>query len=138
MTGGHVLGEFVLNPQAIRTHPFGEEQFQIRPQGGMVVFDLQDIVSALRHHLFRNRLLAAHRIDGHDRPVQIQQFEQFRNGGNLIALGLRRQLPQHPLILLRPSAAHVNGRLAIGSVEAVTQGLAINGNPTKPRPPSTP
>ena len=52
----------------------------------------------------------------------------FGNGRDLIALGVDDDLSQADVIGGRPGADHVNGRLAVGRVEAAAERLAVDGD----------
>mgnify|MGYP007060393116 CR=1 FL=1 len=50
----------------------------------MMVFQGQHIIGSIIDGRLCDGSLTTHRIDGHHRPVQVEQGEQVRNGGHLI------------------------------------------------------
>ena len=61
-------------------------------------------------------------------PDDIQQFQQFGDGRDLVALPIDDDLPQADVVGGGPGADHVDGGLGIGLVEALAEGLAIDGD----------
>ncbi len=70
--------------------------------------------------------LAAHRVDGHDAPVQVQQRQQLRDGGDLIRLLLGRFLPEHQPVGVRPGADPVQRIAVLRAIPRATGGFAIH------------
>ena len=73
----------------------------------LVAFEPQHIFPALGDDLFSDGVLAAHRIDGHDAPLEFKQLQQLWDRCDLVGLFLRRFLAQNEPIGTRPSADHV-------------------------------
>ena len=66
----------VLPHHARRQFPvqrLGHRRLDVRQQLLLVAFDGQDVIAAAVHDLLGDRLLAAHGVDGHQRPLQVQQ-----------------------------------------------------------------
>jgi hypothetical protein len=55
-------------------------------QGRLIVFDRQQVVATLVRDLTGKTLLAPHRIDADQQAINIKRFQEFRDGGDLIAL----------------------------------------------------
>jgi hypothetical protein len=53
--------------------------------------------------------LGSHRINGNQRPIQIEYFEQQRDGGDLIGFLFRRLLSQHDPLTGGPGRDQVQG-----------------------------
>ncbi len=53
------------------------------------------IEQARANDLRGNDVLAAHRVDGHNPPLEFKQFQQLRDGGDLVGLILRCLLAQN-------------------------------------------
>lgn len=92
----------------------------------LVSFDGKDIIGVLFYYFRGNVLLAAHCINGHDTPFNIQQGKQLWDGRNLVALFLRCCLPQTKPVLGGESRDHVYGR--IGLVVRIADAFAVDGN----------
>ena len=69
-------------------------------QLGLVAFDGQQVIGLLGNDLLGNRPLAAHGINTHEETFQVQGVEQFRNGGDLVALRRDLLLTQHQTSLV--------------------------------------
>ena len=63
-------------------------------QPTLVVLYLQHIVSPAFHNLLRYLPLTPHGIDGHDAPLERQEFQQLGNGGDFVGLLLGPDLAQ--------------------------------------------
>jgi len=78
--------------------------------------------------LLGDRLLTAHRVDGHDTAAQHQRLEQFGNGGDLVGFCLRCPLSEHAAVVHCPGAHDVQGSLAALAIVRAAQALAIDGD----------
>jgi len=72
--------------------------------------------------------VAAAGVDGHHRSLHVQQLQQFGNGGDLVGLGVGGHLAQDQVVGLAPGADEVDGRLAVGGIQAAAEGLAVDGH----------
>jgi hypothetical protein len=81
-------------------------------QRTLIPLESQHVLAALIDNYLRNGSLAAHRVDGHDVPVQLQQRQQLWDVGDLIRLLLARFLPEHQPVGVRPGADPVQ-RIAV-------------------------
>jgi hypothetical protein len=97
-------------------------------QRRLVPLDGQHVVGAGDHDLGGDFRLAAHGIDGHQTAGNFENFQQFRNGRDLVALLVHDHLTQADVIRRSPNADHVNGRFAAGRVETAAQRFAIDGH----------
>ncbi len=89
-------------------------------QCGLVILDGQAKIRAHADDLLRDLGLTTHRVNSDHCARQFKHFQQFRNGRDLVALGVDDDLSQANVIRCRPSAHHVNGCLAVGRVEAMS------------------
>jgi hypothetical protein len=97
-------------------------------KGRLVAFDGQHVVGLLLDDLLGDLGLAAHGVDSHHRPGHFQQIEQLGDGSDLVALLRDGHLAQADLVGRRPGADQMEGRFAGRLVEALSQGLAIDGD----------
>ena len=102
-----------------------EQALHRRGQRGLVVLDPDDVVRALVDELLHDRLLAAHRVHRHRGPAQLQPGQQLRDGGDLVALGLRPDLPERHALAAVPGRHQVHR--PVGRARAA-QRLAVDGN----------
>ena len=68
-------------------------------QRPLISFQAKYIVRVLVDDLRRDGTLAAHRVDGHHRAVQLQQLQQLRDRRDLVRLVRHLALPQHQPLL---------------------------------------
>ena len=88
----------------------------------------QHIVGLLLPDLARNRLLAAHRIEGHDATLQAQHAQQFRDGRDFVGMVIHRGLGQHQPVGLGPGTHQVQGLQAPAPVVGAAHALAVDGH----------
>ena len=62
-------------------------------QGGLVVFDREEVIGTLAHDLLCNRGLATHSVEGHDRTTDLQQAQQLGDRGDLVGFLRGGHLP---------------------------------------------
>ena len=90
----HGLGVVVGHPvKAQRLRPL-EQVSDALVELTLVLLHRQDVIGPAVCDLLGNLPLAAHGVNGHDAAVQIQQVQQLGNGGDLIGLLRRPDLPQ--------------------------------------------
>ena len=70
--------------------------------------------------------LAAHGINGHDRSLESQHFQQFRDGRDFVALRVGDNLAKADRVRRGPGTDHVNRRFATCLVEAASQSLSVD------------
>ena len=92
----------------------------------LVPFHGQDIVPAASHNLLGDFSLTTHGIDAHQRSVEVQQLQKYRNGPDFVALAIHRYLAQGQVGFGRPSTDQVQ-RTPLRP-RRPTQRLAVNGN----------
>src|ERR1700722_1531087 len=100
--------------------------FDFGQQGWLILFDREHVVAAAFDDLRGNLLLTAHRVDGHQGAVNVQEFQQLGNRRNFIGLLLHRHLAQAQRIRRGPGADDVQGLQTADA--GATQRLAIDGN----------
>ena len=91
-----------------------------------VPFEGQDVVATLIDDLPGDVTLTIEGVDGHDRSLERQHFQQPGHGGNFIGFGVGGNLRQDQALLTAPSGHHVQRRLAAGRIEGAAQDLAVN------------
>jgi hypothetical protein len=101
---------------------------------GLVLLDSQHVLAPFVDDSRGDLFLTAHGIDRHHGPFQIQQLEQFGNGRDLVRFRIGRDLAQGQVVLHRPGADQVQGRLTDRTPRRTTLGLPINGDGPQFRP----
>ena len=104
----------------------GEDLLDSITERRLVSLDVENVVAATSDDLSGDLGLAAHGVDGHDRPLVNQYFQQFRNGGDLVALFIRDHLAKADRVGRRPGTHHMDRGLAACCVEATQQPLAVD------------
>ena len=94
----------------------------------MIAFQRKNVVGLLVDHLLGDLALAAHRIDGHDRPLDRQHVQQFGDGDDFVGLCRDLDLPQDKALACRKGRDHVDRRVAAGLSAGPPRRLTIDGN----------
>lgn len=94
----------------------------------LVPFDLQDIIRFLFDDLFCDLLLGSHRIYGHHTTLQAQQFQQLRDGFDLICLIIHPQLPKDKGRFAGPCTYYMHRTVPFCLIPAPPDGFPVNGN----------
>jgi hypothetical protein len=82
---------------------------------GLIALDREQVISALVDDLFGDLALTAHRIDAHHQTLDVQGFEQLRDGRDLVALAAHLLLAERQPEIGGEGADHMDGRrIAIG------------------------
>jgi hypothetical protein len=123
-----LLGGAVRNVLEVGGLGGREVLFHRLVQRTLIPFESQHVVTALIDDSLRNGSLAAHRVDGHDASVQLQQRQQLRDGGDLVRLLLGRFLPEHQPVGVRPGADPVQRMAVLRAIPRATGGFAIHRN----------
>ena len=84
----------------------------------LVLLDGQHELATPADDLGGDVFLTAHGIDGHHGPFEVQELEQLGDGRNLVGFGVRGHLAEGQVILHRPGADDVQGRLTDGARRA--------------------
>ena len=103
-----------------------EEQGDIGVQGGLISLEGEQVVAALIDDLPGDLPLAADRIDGDDRALEREHFQELRDCGDLVRLAIDGQLAEHQALVGRPGGDQMQRRAARGAVERPAQGLAVD------------
>ena len=80
-----------------------EKQFDIFTQFTLITLQAYQIISLFIINLLTNFALAPHRINGHDRAFDAQQFQQFRDGRDLIGFVIDLALSENEFLDTGPS-----------------------------------
>ena len=106
-----------------------EESLHVRAEHRMVALEGQQVVAALAGDLRGDGFVAAHRVDGHHGSLKVEHAQQFRDGGDLVALVCHRHLAEHQAQTVSGKRAdHVQGASALHAIEAAAQSFAVNGH----------
>lgn len=97
-------------------------------QAGLVAFEAQHVVTALRVDGSGDRGLAAHGINRHDAAGQREQLQEFGDGRDFVRFRVRLDLAEAQALHRRPRADHMNGGLVGCRVKGPSQRLALDGN----------
>ena len=107
----------------------GKVDLQLGVQGGLVVFDLQDILAVGVEDLLGDVLLTTQGVDGYHRPVEFQQLQQLLDGREFLALARSLDLGKDQVIGGHEGADHVGHAALVPAVlEAAAQALAVDGH----------
>ena len=101
-------------------------RLDVLQQPGLVLLDGQDVVRPRVSDLLGDVLLAAHGVDAHQRPFQVQQLQQLGDGRDLVALVLDGDQAQRQAGRAGPGADQVQGLVAGRAVARAAQGLAVD------------
>src|SRR5580704_17137478 len=101
---------------------FAENLPNVVVQSGLVIFHRQYIVSPGFLDRGGDFFLAAHGVDGHDGPGNLQVFDEFRDRGDFVRFAVTGLLTQKQTVFTRPSADHVQRTFARGLVEGAAGG----------------
>ena len=105
-----------------------EEQGDVLTELSLIVFDLDDIIGLCFDNRLGDFFLAPHGVNGDNGSPQVQGFDQFRDGGDLIGLVSGFELAQHQADIRNPGTDQVYGGAAVGSVVGAAQGFPIDGD----------
>lgn len=95
---------------------------------GLVPLDGQQVVGSFADDGLGNVPLASHGIDRDDASLHVEQFQQLRNGGDLVAFFRGGRLPKTQAALRGKGGNHMQGRAFVHLVDRSTNRLAIDGN----------
>ena len=105
-----------------------KEQGDIIMEPFLIVFDLDDIIGLCMDNRLSDFFLAPHGVKRDNSTPQIQDFYQFRDGGDFVGLVIGLELAQHQADIRSPGADQVYGGFAVGLIAGAAQGLAIDGD----------
>ena len=74
---------------------FGGKELDILAQRALIAFEGEDVIGLLVDDLLGNVALAAHGVDGDDRPLDHQHAEERRNSDDLVGFFRHFDLPEH-------------------------------------------
>ena len=97
-------------------------------QRRLVFLHMEDVIALAVEDLLGDLRLAAHRVDGHQGPGNVDDFQQFRDRCDLVALGVGDDLTKANGVRCGPGTDHVNRRLAAGGVVTAAERLAVDGD----------
>jgi len=110
----------------------GRRVVQVAPdlvvQAGLVVLDDQQVVAAPVEDGLGDLGLTAHGVDGDECAAECQAFEQKRNGGDLVGLGLAGLLSEYQALAAGPGRDHVERASVLAVIMRSPRGLAIDGD----------
>ena len=101
----------------------GHEKLDILTQRALIAFQREDVVGLLVDDFRSDVALAAHRIDGHDGPLDRQHVEQLGDGDDLVGLFRHLDLAEHEALARGEGRDHVDRRfgalLLVGSAQVL-------------------
>ena len=106
----------------------GKSEGDLLIEGGVILLEREDVVGLLRHNLGSDGGLAAHRINRHRRPGQVQHPQQGGDRRDFVRFLGHRDLPEDQPTRARPGADHVQRRLPTAAGVCPAQRLAIEGD----------
>ena len=111
---------------------FGGRIIEVAPdlvvQAGLVALERQQVVAAAVEDGLGDLCLRAHGVDGDEGPGQRQAFEQQRNGGDLVGLGLTRCWPSTRRWLLAQADTMWSGPRSLARSWVRREVLAVDGD----------
>jgi hypothetical protein len=107
---------------------------QVRPVG----FDRNEVIGALRPDGFGDLGLAAHGVEGDESARQREAFQQQRDGGDLIRLGVGGFLSEHQALPGGPGRDEMQRLATFRPVVRAACGLAVDGHDVGLRSRATP
>jgi len=127
--------------QKLRVHPgvvvgIGTDEglFHLRGERALIALERKHIVALLREDLLGDLGLTAHRVDGDDAALEMQQSQQLRDGRDLVGLRLGRHLPEHDAVGRRPGA-HQMQRAETGvAIMGAAPRLVVDGDDPRVMP----
>src|SRR3546814_9018824 len=99
----------------------GEGERPVRLEG-------EEIVAALGEDGLGDGRLRSHGVDGDEGAGQFEPFEQARDGGDLVGLGVGRLLSEDEALPCGPGGDRMERETALAPVMAATRGLAVYGD----------
>src|SRR5665811_1905886 len=73
----------------------GKEQRHILMQAGLVAFEREDIIRAFVDDTLGDLLLRPHGVDRHNRALEVEHVQEFRDRRDLVGLSINRLLGEH-------------------------------------------
>lgn len=92
----------------------------------LVAFDAEDVVAAFFNDFVGDLALGAHGVDGDDGTLEVEHFQQFGDGGDLVAFVADEALGEGDAPGAGPGAHGMN--VAFATVTATTQRFAVDGD----------
>src|SRR5439155_25119373 len=105
-----------------------EEEAYSLMQALLVALQTEQVIASMLDNVAGSLLLTVHGVHANDAACHIQFLEQLGNGRDLVALTVDLALGEHQSALMRPGADHVNGRLDVAMLKAVSQRLAVDSD----------
>lgn len=102
------------------------EEFDIHAQRALIALQGEHVVSLLVEDFPGDVALAAHRIDGDDRPLDRQHLQQLGDGHDLVGLVRHVDLTEHQALAGGEGRDHVDGGLGAGLLIGAPRGLAVD------------
>ena len=93
-------------------------------QAGLIILDREQVVAAAVEDGLGDLGLRSRGVDGDERAGECEAFEQKRDGGDLVRLGLAGLLPQHEALAARPCRNHVQRPTVLAAVVGSPRDLA--------------
>ena len=104
-------------PSDIPLQVLGEKQLDIFTQTTLITLQADQKINLFIIDYLADYALAPHRINGHGRAFDVQQFQQFRDGRDLIGFVIDLTLSKNEFLVTGPSRNHVDGGLVGVGIE---------------------
>ena len=104
---------------------FGEEEFDVVLERGLIAFDGEEVIGAFVADFAGDLLLTSHGVDSHQGTGEFQQVEQARNGNNLVFLAVDGLLSKDDALLGSPGRDQVQGRASFAGISGAPRGFAV-------------
>jgi hypothetical protein len=104
---------------------FGEEEFGVVLERGLIAFDGEEVIGAFIADFAGDLLLTSHGVDSHRGTGEFEHLEQAWDGDNLVFLSVDRFLTRDDARLGSPSRDHVQGRASFPGISGAPRGFAI-------------
>lgn len=106
----------------------GEEADHVVVGGGPVAFEGEEVITAAGHDRLGDGGLRAHGVDGDQRALEFEPFQETGDGGDLVALVVDRLLAEHEALAGGPGRDGVQGGPPLRPGVAAPRGLAVDGD----------
>ncbi len=94
----------------------------------MIAFQRENVVGLLVDHLLGDIALAAHRINGHDRPLDRQHVQQLGDSNDFVGFFRDLELAQHKALARGEGRNHVDRLFRPLLLIGAAQRLAVDGD----------
>ena len=110
-----------------------DEELDVVFERALIAFEGEDVIGFLVDDRLRDVALAAHRVDGHDRPLDLQHAQELGDGDDLVGLLRHLDLTENQTLSRGESRHDVDRTLGVllllgGLRTGPAHGLAVDGD----------